>query len=427
MFDLDNFREIWSTIKRNKLRTFLTGFSVSWGIFMLIVLLAAGNGLKNGIIYNFRNISMNYVNVWTRYTTKPWQGMPTNRAISFRQNDLDDLKRDFKEVEYCSASINHSDTITYNKEYFTGQTEGVMPDHAIINYINVKSNNGRFINEADVKMMRKVIVLSPRMAEVLFRGKNALGEYVRCGSFMFQVVGTYEDENNSNNSPAYIPFSVAQQLYNKGYGFGSLNFTLKGVNTEAENEAFEEKLRGWMARRHQFDPTDENAIGMWNLGSEFRSFNTMMAGINLFIWIIGIGTLMAGIVGVSNIMLITVRERTKEFGIRKAIGAKPSSILMLIITESIMVTAVFGYIGMIMGIGLTEMINYGMETAQAAQSAVESSNTVGGNVSTFRDPTVNISIAISSTILIIVAGVLAGYFPARKAVKIPAVEAMRAE
>ena len=297
----------------------------------------------------------------------------------------------------------------------------------IFKKINVKSNNGRFINEADVKMMRKVIVLSPRMAEVLFRGKNALGEYVRCGSFMFQVVGTYEDENNSNNSPAYIPFSVAQQLYNKGYGFGSLNFTLKGVNTEAENDAFEEKFRGWMARRHQFDPTDENAIGMWNLGSEFRSFNTMMAGINLFIWIIGIGTLMAGIVGVSNIMLITVRERTKEFGIRKAIGAKPSSILMLIITESIMVTAVFGYIGMIMGIGLTEMINYGMETAQAAQSAVESSNTVGGNVSTFRDPTVNISIAISSTILIIVAGVLAGYFPARKAVKIPAVEAMRAE
>ena len=254
----------------------------------------------------------------------------------------------------------------------------------------------------------------------------AKGEYVRCGSFMFQVVGTYEDENNSNNSPAYIPFSVAQQLYNKGYGFGSLNFTLKGVNTVAENDAFEERFRVWMARRHQFDPTDENAIGMWNLGSEFRSFNTMMAGISLFIWIIGIGTLMAGIVGVSNIMLITVRERTKEFGIRKAIGAKPSSILMLIITESIMVTAVFGYIGMIMGIGLTELINYGMEAAQATQVAVESNDPVG-NISTFRDPTVNISIAVSATVLIVVAGVLAGYFPARKAVKIPAVEAMRIE
>ena len=179
MFDFDNFREIWSTIKKNKLRTFLTGFSVSWGIFMLIVLLGAGNGLRNGIMYNFRNMSTNRVEVWTRYTTKPWKGMQPNRSISFKEEDLGSLKRDFKEVDLCSATISHNDTITYNEEYVTGQTNGVYPDHAPINYVNVETHNGRFINEQDMRDRRKVIVISPRMAEVLFRDEKPLGKYVK--------------------------------------------------------------------------------------------------------------------------------------------------------------------------------------------------------------------------------------------------------
>ena len=424
MFDFDNFREIWSTVRKNKLRTFLTGFSVAWGIFMLIVLLGAGNGLHNGVMYNFRNFASNRVEAWTRYTTKPWKGMQPNRSISFKEEDLSALKRDFPEVDLLSATISHADTLTYNKEYITGQTEGVYPDHARINYVNVETRNGRFINEQDMRERRKVIVLSPRMAEVLFRDRQPLGEYVRCGDVMFQVVGVYNDDDKSNNAPAYIPFSVAQLLYNKGYGFSSLTFTLKGVVTEEENEAFEARFRGWMAHRHQFDPTDQNAIGLWNMANEFRMMHTMMGGINLFIWIIGIGTLMAGIVGVSNIMLITVRERTKEFGIRKALGAKPRSILLLVITEAILVTAAFGYIGMVVGIGLTELINHLMMMAQAG---AQSGGNVGENMSIFRDPTVNLSIATSATLLIVVAGVLAGYFPARKAIQITAIEAMRAD
>ena len=424
MFDFDNFREIWSTIKKNKLRTFLTGFSVSWGIFMLIVLLGAGNGLRNGIMYNFRNMSTNRVEVWTRYTTKPWKGMQSNRSISFKEEDLGALKRDFKEVDLCSATISHNDTITYNEEYVTGQTNGVYPDHAPINYVNVETHNGRFINEQDMRDRRKVIVISPRMAEVLFRDEKPLGKYVKCGNMMYQVVGVYNDDDKSNNAPDYIPFSVAQLLYNKGYGFGSLTFTLKGVTTEEENEAFEESFREWMARRHQFDPTDKNAIGMWNMANEFLMWNNIMNGITLFIWIIGIGTLMAGIVGVSNIMLITVRERTREFGIRKALGAKPGSILALVIAESILVTAVFGYVGMIMGIGLTELINHAMEMAQAG---AQSGGNIGEDTTVFRNPTVNLAIASSATVLIIAAGVLAGYFPARKAVKVTAIEAMRTE
>ena len=215
---------------------------------------------------------------------------------------------------------------------------------AKINYVNVKSENGRFINDLDMREERKVIVLSPRMAEVLFPGQNALGQYIKAGKLMWQVVGIYNDDEKSNNAPAYIPFTTARSLYNKGYGFSSFSFTLKGVVSKEANEKFEKDFRALMVQLHQFDPTDTNAIGMWNTAESFRMMNNIMNGIALFIWVVGIGTLIAGIVGVSNIMLITVRERTKEFGIRKAIGAKPSSILRLIITESILVTAVFGYI-----------------------------------------------------------------------------------
>ncbi|MDR2775201.1 MAG: ABC transporter permease [Tannerella sp.] len=425
MFDFDNLLEIWSTMKKNKLRTFLTGFSVAWGIFMLVALLGAGNGLRNGVMYNFRDMADNRIEIWPRYTSKPWKGMRPNRRLSFKDEDYYMLKKEHPEVDLCSASIYHSDTLTYDKEYFTGDMSGVFPDHAKINFIQFNSGKGRFINDTDIRDKRKVIVLSPRMAEVLFRDGNPLGDYVRCGHIMFQVIGIYYDKNMSNNSPAYIPFSTAQLLYNKGRGFYDLSFTVKGVTTEAENDAFEQRLRARLARRHKFDPADKSAIGMWNTGNEMRMYGNMMNGILLFIWIVGIGTLTAGIVGVSNIMLVTVRERTCEIGIRKAIGAKPSSILKLIIFESILITATFGYVGMVSGIGLTEGIDYIM-TMSGANSAPAGGHQ-GENLTLFRHPTVDLGIAISSTILLIIAGVFAGYFPARKAVKISAIEAMRTE
>ena len=424
MFDFDNFREIWSTVKRNKLRTFLTGFSVAWGIFMLIVLLGAGNGLRNGVMYNFRNMSMNKVSVWAGYTTKPWKGMSTNRSITFKETDIDLVRRVHPEIDLCSATVSHSDTLYVNEEFITGRLEGVFPDHAPINHVVVSAGNGRFVSELDMREQRKVIVLSPRMKEVLFRDEPALGKYVRADGTMLQVIGVYDDDNLSNNAPAYIPFTTARTLYNKGYGLSSFTFTVNGLVSEEANEAFEARFRATLARVHNFDPTDNNAIGMWNTATEFRMMNNIMNGIAAFIWIVGIGTLMAGIVGVSNIMLITVRERTREFGIRKAIGAKPSSILALIITESILVTATFGYIGMVMGIGLTELINYGMEMSGMARS---SGGNPGEDMTIFRNPTVNLGISLAATALIIVAGVLAGYFPARKAVRINAIEAMRAE
>jgi putative ABC transport system permease protein len=214
-------------------------------------------------------------------------------------------------------------------------------------------------------------------------------------------------------------------VYNKGFGFGSIYFTVNGVSTEEECKDFENRFRSYMARKHIFDPTDKNAIGMWMTGNEIRMFNTMTDGILLFIWIVGIGTLMAGIVGVSNIMLITVRERTREFGIRKAIGAKPASILKLVIVESIMITAIFGYIGMLMGIGLTELIDYGM--TMSGMNNASSGGNPGEDLTLFRHPTVSLGISLAATGVLVVAGVLAGYFPARKAVNVSAIEAMRTE
>ncbi|MBQ4162903.1 MAG: ABC transporter permease [Parabacteroides sp.] len=421
MFDFDNFREIWSTIKKNKLRTFLTGFSVAWGIFMLIVLLGAGNGLKNGIMSNFRNIGYNRVETWTRYTSKPYQGMQINRKIRYKDEDLKFIPLQNPEVDLITAVIYRSDTLSYGEEYNAYSLQGVHPNKAKMDNIEIPIGNGRFINEMDERERRKVIVLSPRMKEVLFKGKNPLGEYVKAGEIVFQVVGVYQGEESNYDAPAYIPFHTAQMLYKRGFGFADIIFTVKGISTQEEYDAFEKRFRRQIGVRHKFDPEDLRALGMWSSLEEVMMLNGMLNGITLFIWIIGIGTLTAGIVGVSNIMLITVRERTKEFGIRKAIGATPFSILKLIIVESILITAVFGYLGMILGIGLTEGVNTLMEMANVGKEVSRD------DMSIFLNPTVNLSIALSATALIVVAGVLAGYFPARKAVQITAIEAMRNE
>ncbi|MDR2497309.1 MAG: ABC transporter permease, partial [Tannerellaceae bacterium] len=403
MFDFDDLREIWGTMQKNKLRTFLTGFSVAWGIFMLIVLLAAGNGLRNGIAANFERWSLNMVEIWPRYTTLPYDGLPANRRIEFTVRDVEAIKAYFPEIDRISGINYRSDTISFGKEYLTGRVRAVYPDFNQIQYMPIEKGNGRFLNEPDMKERKKVIVITPRMVEVLFRDSvAALGQYVKLGGAMFKVIGIYKTEEGNSDSPAFIPFTTGQMLFDRGYRIGDIDFTVSGINTEAASLDFEKRLRAYMARLHRFDPEDKNAMGLFDMGRQFRMLQGMNNGIALFIWIIGIGTLMAGIVGVSNIMLITVRERTRELGIRKALGAKPGSILKLIIVESILVTAVFGYIGMISGVGLSEIINYGMEAAREAAPA----NPNAGTETVFRNPTVSLGISVSATIVLIIAGVL---------------------
>lgn len=418
MFDFDSLREIFSTISKNKMRTTLTGFAVAWGIFMLIILLASGNGLKNGVTSNFANRAQNSVTLWPGWTSMPYKGLPSNRNIKFDNKDYDLIRNKIPEVEYVSARVSQNVTISYGNEYGAWRLEGVSQDAAYINNIKIKAGDGRFLNKSDVDQKRKVIVISPEMKRLLFKEENPFGKYVIATGIAYQVIGVYDDSDMfSNNPPAYIPFTTAQMLYNRGWGFRQIDFTVKGIKSLDDNKAFIEKLRKQMAQLHTFDPIDRSALYVRNTAEEAAETNQIFDGINFFIWIIGLASLMAGIVGVGNIMLITVKERTREIGIRKAIGATPASVLRLVIFESIMITTAAGYIGMLFGILLTEVVSNMMTGGPARMD----SPTV------FKDPTVDLGTVIIATLVLVMAGVIAGLIPALKATRVRPIEAMRAE
>lgn len=417
MFDFDSIREIFSTIGKNKLRTFLTSFAVAWGIFMLIILLAAGNGLKNGVTSNFSRRAQNSVTLWPGWTSMAYKGLPTNRQIKFDQKDYDLIRNKIPEVEYVSVRLSQRVTLSYEKEYGSWDIDGVSQDASMINNLKVANGNGRFLNKMDVDNRRKVIVLSPDMKKVLFKDKDPIDQYVIAdNNIAYQVIGVYDNEDiYDNNPPGYIPFTTAQMLYNKGYGFRRIDFTVVGLPTKEANEKFVERLRQRMGTLHNFDPADRSALYVRNTAEDMLEAQSIFFIITAFIIVIGIASLLAGIVGVGNIMLITVKERTKEIGIRKAIGATPFSVLKLIIFESILITTVAGYIGIVIGVGITE----GISTIMA--------NAPSDGPSIFKDPTVDLSTVIWATVVLIVAGTIAGLIPALKATKVSPIEAMRAE
>lgn len=422
MFDFDTLHEIISTVKKNKLRTFLTGFSVAWGIFMLIILVGSGNGLKNGMSSNFSDISQNAVFVKSGNTTMPYKGMALNRTVQFKDIDYANLRSDFPQVELASALIMKDKKISYNDESGSYSVQGVYPENAEIETVKMLKNSGRFINDVDIQKQRKVIVITSRIKEVLFKGQDPLGKYVNVDGLMFLVVGVSTRDNNSNNLPAFIPFSTAQALYNSGIGLDQMSFTVSGINSEKAADEFEQRFREKLGARHNFAAEDKSALRIWNTAKDFIMFNGIFDAINIVVIFVSIMTLIAGIVGISNIMLITVAERKREFGIRKALGATPGSILRLVIFESILITAIFGYVGMITGIGVTEGINAVIEASASAGSTGSEEE-----MSIFKDPTVSVSTVLGATGLLIAAGILAGFFPAYKATKVTAIEAMRAE
>jgi putative ABC transport system permease protein len=416
MFDIDNWAEIFDTIRKNKLRTFLTGFSISWGIFMFCILLSAGNGLKNGVMSNFGTRSVNSLQFWGRRTSMPYKGLPENRNIKLDEKDLDLVKKQVPEAVDVSGIIETYVGISYKTFNVSANFAGVNPDYMRINGIKIKDNQGRFINAMDMKDARKVAVINQRIKEVLFQEDNPVGKQIIAGGLGYTVIGVFEEDSWGNEEKAYIPFSTAQLLYNKGWGINDIAFTIQGLETKEENEAFEQRLRDKLSVLHVFDPKDTRSVGMWNQLENYLQTVGIFNGISVFIWIIGIGTLIAGIVSVSNIMLITVRERTRELGIRKALGAKPSSILSSILIESVVITSLFGYIGMFLGVGLGELVNSILENAGTSEMA-----------RVFRNPTVEVGVALGAMAILIVSGVLAGYFPALKAVRISPVEAMNNE
>lgn len=416
---IDLFQEIYATIKRNKLRTFLTGFAVAWGIFILIVLLGAGNGLMNAQNEQMSSLAMNSIKVGAGWTSKAHDGLKQGRRIQLDNKDLAISQNMTKHVENAGAILSQSSVnISYGKEYVNETLTGVYPSYLDTERPTLQS--GRFINQLDIEQHRKVVVINERSVKTLFKhGVAPLGEMLNMGGIMFQVVGIYKDKGNQSGQPAFIPFSTLQLVFNKGDKLGNILFTIKDLNTKEENEAFEADYRAAIGAHQRFDKTDDGAIWMWNRFTQMLQMNEGSGYMRTAIWIIGLFTLLSGIVGVSNIMLITVKERTREFGIRKALGARPISILKLVIVESVVITAFFGYVGMLAGVGATEYMNI-IAGRQVVDIGVE-------QATMFLNPTVDLGVAIKATMTLIIAGTLAGFFPALKAVRTRPIEALRAD
>jgi len=419
--EFDTLTEILSTMKENKLRTFLTGFAVAWGIFMLIILLGSGNGLKNGVTSNFNDRASNTMMLWGGRTTMPYKGLKAYRSIKLTNELLPYLKNHFTEIDKISGQVDRSSTVSFGTENGSYQIYGVQPDYQIISNMTFATGNGRFLNDKDLELDRKVIVLSRKVAKSLFKEVNPVGKWVKMDGLTFQVIGVDMKISNDNEAKCYIPMKTAQKLYTLGNEVNNISFSVRGLVTKEENDDFGQKVREALGRELIINPDDLNTIGLWNQASDYVQTMGIFSTLDLFVMFIGICTLIAGIVGVGNIMVITVKERTREFGIRKALGATPGSILNSILLESIVITSLFGYLGMMFGIGLLELINFAINSNQKAAADGERS------ISIFMNPTVDLNIIFVATIILILAGLIAGYIPARKAVRIKPIEAMRAE
>ncbi|MDD4610183.1 MAG: ABC transporter permease [Bacteroidaceae bacterium] len=416
---IDFWQEIWGTIKRNKLRTLLTGFAVMWGIFMLIFLLGSGNGLINAFKKNSSATAINSMSIWGGWTSKAYDGLNKGRPIVLDNKDLSITSGMTNHVEDVCGVVDKSNvTISYKNEYTTSNIKGVSPIYETIQQIEI--SKGRFINAIDIRNKRKVIVIHESTAKIIFpKLKDPIGQFVEIDNVAYQLIGIHTTKQRGNDTPNFAPLSTIQLIYGKGNDLDNLLFTIKNLPTEKINESFEKEYRAAIAVHERFDKTDSRALWIWNRFSQYLQQEKAGSYLRIALWVIGICTLLSGVVGVSNIMLITVKERTHEFGIRKALGAPPASILFLIIAESITITAIFGYLGMLAGIGATEYMNI--------VSGAKTVNTGFFEATMFLNPTVDLSVAIQATVTLIVAGTLAGFFPALKAVRISPIEALRSK
>lgn len=414
-------KEIWSTSKRNKLRTSLTGFAVAWGIFMLIFLLGAGNGLINAQLQQSTRFLANSMRVFPGETSKAYKGLKEGRSITLNDKDILISNKTYGQyVDDVGGRLEqYNVNINYGDNYVASQSlVGVAPTHPKIDKTELIA--GRFINEIDMKDQRKNVVLSRSQTKELSKDYRSLvGKNVKISNLNFQVVGIYKDDESRNNTDAFIAYSTIKTIYAKGDDAGSLEFTIKNLKTQEDNEQFEKNYRASINNNHQAAPDDERTIWLWNRYMDNIQMNQGIAIMQTALWIVGLFTLLSGIVGVSNIMLITVKERTREFGVRKAIGAKPWSILKLIITESIIITSFFGYIGMVCGVAANEIMD-----ATIGHTTID---TGLFKAAMFVNPTVGIGTCIGATITIVIAGTIAGLIPAIKAARIRPIEALRAE
>lgn len=417
MFDWDKWQEIIATVRKNKLRTTLTVFGVFWGMFMLLLMLGFGNGLETGIRKNMRGFATNSVYVWGQSTSMPYQGLQPGRRLRYTNDDAEALAREVRGIAHF-APRNQLGGFRDGNNITRGVKAGnfqVMGDVPAFQYIQpVRFEKGRFINENDLEERRKVAVIGKGVYDILYeRGEEPIGSYLKVNGVYFQVIGMFRprqsgDQGDRAANTIHIPFTTFQQAFNYGNRVGWFSVT---GESHVSGVQLEKDIRRVLSVRHKIHPEDEHAIGSFNAEEEFGKVTTLFTGIKLFVWFVGMMTLLAGVIGVSNIMLIVVKERTKEIGIRKALGAPPWSIVSLILQESVVLTSLAGYIGLIAGVGLLELV----------------SNLVGDSSDAFANPQIDFDVALIGAAVLVVSGALAGIIPARHAVGISPVEALRSE
>ncbi len=418
IFDLDNWQEIGAAMRKNKLRTALTAFGVFWGIFMLVIMLGSGTGLRNGVLQEFSGTATNSFFMWTQQTSKPYKGLQPNRFYNFTIEDAEALKQNISELKIVApmnqlGGYQNANNVIRGLKTAAFNVYGVHPEVVHIQQFNLTA--GRFINKLDMNDRRKIAVVGEKVVEKLFApGENPLGGYIKVNGVNFMVTGTLKGAGQGNDAreqaeSIYVPFTAFAQAFNTGNRVGWFS-AMSADNVPAE--LAETKALALLKERHTIAPNDNRAIGHWNMEKEFKKLSGLFMGIELLVWFVGIGTLMAGIIGVSNIMLIVVKERTREIGVRRAIGATPAAIVSQLIMESVTLTAAAGYIGLVLGIGLLHLIDIYVPATKGSM---------------FLHPGVDLSVALKALAVLIFSGLLAGLIPAQRALEISPVEALRAE
>jgi putative ABC transport system permease protein len=420
LFDQDKWQEIFFALKKNKLRTFFTAFGVFWGIFMLIIMLGSGKGLSNGTTQGMGDLATNAMFVWTQQTTIPYKGFPRGRRYNFNNDDTKALLDNIPEIEYLAPRLqaggrNASNNVVRGERTAAFRIQGDVPDYNLIDPVNIEQ--GRFINDLDVKEKRKNIVIGTRVYDEMFeKEEDPIGKNIRIQGVYFRVVGVFSSKKNDRqaeqeNSAIEMPFTTMQQTYNYGNMVGWYSITAK---KEYRASIVLDEVKGLLKSRHSIAPEDDRAVGSFNLEEEFRKMTSLFTGIDTLVWIVGIGTLLAGVIGVSNIMLIVVKERTKEIGIQRALGATPYQIKSQIVIEAVFLTTIAGYVGLALGVGLLELIS-----TLIAQS--------GASGDMFNNPGVDFRKAITALIVLVFSGALAGLIPAQRAVQLKPIDALRDE
>ncbi len=407
MFDLDLWREIFQSINKNRIRSLLSGFTVAFAILLFAILFGIANGLKNTFNEEFGNDANNSIVIYPGTTSKAYKGMQVGRRIRFKTDDRNFILDEFGDkVQYITSKVNRTSFVSYRSEESTYEVRGVYPEYMFIE--NNKVKDGRYINYNDIQNRTKVVVIGQTVEDDLFSKEIPLGKYINIGGIQYKIVGVFtDDEGDSEERVIYMPITTTQFVYGNNDYVDMMHLTYNPDMNSDQAIAFGNTIVSKLKKRFSVAGNDQRAIRMFNMAEGTKQIDIMTASLTVIIFVIGLGTLIAGIVGISNIMIFIVKERTKEIGIRKALGATPRSIVLIIILESILITAIAGYVGLLIGVGVLELVGPSLE------------------VYYIKDPSISTNLVVSATITLIIAGAIAGYLPAKKASRIKPIVALR--